>query len=187
MEIELKFSADRKTALEILPENYKVISMDAIYYDSLDNTLSKSHTAFRLRSENGNKVLTIKYRIPEERKNAVISGDEAVSCEGLYKRGEINIDLPENFVLNSKELVPTVRTKFERIEAEIEYDGITAVVSYDEGEISALEKTAPISELEIELKEGSEEKLREFAQKIAEEYELKPILKSKLARGRELL
>ena len=66
-------------------------------------------------------------------------------------------------------------------------EGAVAVVSYDDGIISAGGREERISEVEIELKEGSEADLIGFSEEIASKYGLLPGLKSKYSRGIKLL
>ena len=94
MEIELKYSSDRKTGLRILKElaeRYSVeireIPMDAKYYDTEDLSLLDKRLTYRIRQEGEESVLTIKYGKGSDKAKA-----------GLHRRGEINIPVFNDFI-----------------------------------------------------------------------------------------
>ena len=91
-------------------------------------------------------------------------------------------------MLPLKKLVPVIEMKFTRREMDVPFAGEgVAVVSYDSGIISAGGREEPISEVEIELKEGSEADFISFSEEIAGKYGFEPGLKSKYSRGIRLL
>lgn len=205
MEIEMKYLlADRKQADEILSDelvtsvedkgSFETIDMLAIYYDTPDQRLTKAGIAVRVRKEGEYYVATMK--------------DKGMSIAGMHKRREINVRLSDEEMIKNPDvsifsesdeyeqlleiagkdkLAPVLEMKFERRQVRIDTGNAISVLSFDDGEINAGEKTLPLMEMEIELYSGSEEELQEYGRKIAGKYDLKPEDRSKFARGYELM
>lgn len=204
MEIELKYLCDKKTALEILGDDYKVIEMDAVYYDTKDMALSSEKLTLRARKENDDYIATIKW------------GGKATG--GMHVRNEINMPVDRDYInepvidlfwdtviydtldgavggqysnalgvmVPRKKLLPYVRMTFTRLEKEVKSGNLVAVMSYDEGKITKNGKNLEISEMEIELKEGNQEDLAAFGEKIREKYGLIPESRSKFSRAKDI-
>lgn len=216
MEIELKYSASHETGEKIIRDmalgsgaEVRQIPMEAVYYDTEDRAFRERRLTYRIRREDSENLLTIKYGRGSDKGNS-----------GLHKRKEINIPIPADFIekpgidvledtpvykefdkavggqysddlgvmLPLKPLVPVMKMEFLRKELTADIgEGGRAVLSYDEGKIIAGDKETAISEVEVELYEGNEENLTAFGKKIAEKYGLEPLNKSKYARGLKLL
>ena len=154
MEIELKYlvseNSDKEGLKKFFAENTaKKIDMHATYYteapDAMDRMLNK--TTFRIREENGEKVVTMKWGGKSE--------------NGLHERQEVNIPYDEYLKGNIPEIakdraprleniVPILEMSFIRYEFGYENEDFSAVISIDEGKISKNNKELPIFEVEIE-------------------------------------
>lgn len=195
---------DREQADQILSDelvksvedegSFESIDMQAVYYDTPDLKLTNAGIAVRVRREGEYYVATIK--------------DKGMSIEGMHKRQEINVRLSDEEMIKNPDvsifsesdayeqlleiagkgkLKPVLEMNFERRQVRVDTGNAISVLSFDDGMISASDKTLPIMEMEIELYSGSEDELQEYGRKIAEKYDLKPEDKSKFARGYELV
>ena len=207
MEIELKYKIDNVEQFErilanewitSITENAKpeVVQMKAAYFDTEDLTLVKHNIAFRIRSEGERTIATLKWR----------DIDDGIS--GLYIRSEINIPVtdPINYsnpdpnvfiesaegkdlieIIDKKPLVNIFDMLFIRRRTRIDYEQSIIELSFDEGNIIVGSESIPLCELELEIFSGNKEDLLAIGRKIAREYKLKTELKTKFARGVELL
>lgn len=202
MEIEYKYFVDEDISKEIFADyqqaggdnQIKEIFMDATYYDTEEGNLWKKGMALRKRKENDQEVVTLK--------------DRGYFEEGVHKRMEINVKLEgdknsEESIISSElfvgtqiyedikdilrsSLKPLMTMTFTREEMKISLGDTTMIMSYDKGLIKTPMGNKPISELELELGEGSQDKMREFSNQLKERYNLEYEEKSKFARGLEL-
>ena len=81
---------------------------------------------------------------------------------------------------------PSCGAKFTRLAGLLEFPEFTAELALDEGILLGGSKELPFTEVEVELKAGSEEALIAFAEGFAAELGLKPEHKSKVARAQML-
>lgn len=216
MEIELKYSVPSDKAEKILQDmsedfgsEIRSIPMEAIYYDTEDRALRERRLTYRIRREGNENVLTIKYGRGSDKGNSGMHKREEINVPvpadfmekpgidvlddtPVYKEfdkavgGQYSDDL--GIMLPLKPLVPVMAMTFLRKELMVLLTGGgKAILSYDEGNIVAGDKKAPISEVEVELFEGNEEDLAEFGEKLIQKYGIEPLNKSKYARGLKLL
>lgn len=195
MEIELKY----KLISHLLADKiWKEFGGEGIgcryigaYYDTPDMGLAKDDIIFRIRSEEEEYVATLKWN--------------GVEDFGLYEREEVNVNLgpnPPNIISREifrntkafyviekfeKELKPVVEIDFARRKTEKAIGKSILELAVDVGEIKVSGRTAPICELEIELKEGNKGDLMKFGKELSETYKLQQEAVSKFARGMELL
>lgn len=216
MEIELKYSVPSDKAEKILQDmsadfgsEIRSIPMEAIYYDTEDKALRERRLTYRIRREGNENVLTIKYGRGSDKGNSGMHKREEINVPipadfiekpgidvlddtPVYKEfdkavgGQYSDDL--GIMLPLKPLIPVMTMTFLRKELMVSLTGGgKAILSYDEGNIVAGDKKAPISEVEVELFEGNEEELAEFGEKLIQKYGIEPLNKSKYARGLKLL
>ena len=207
MEIELKYKVESVEKYEkILSDMWvrshaefaepEVVRMKAAYFDTEDHTLIRHNVAFRIRSEGDRTLATLKW----------CDDDESVS--GLYIRSEINIPVvdqacffhPDPSIFNEstegKDLLDLIDERplsnvfdmiFTRKRFRIDYGQSILELALDDGVIVAGDESTAIRELEIEIYSGNKEDLLVVGKKIADRYNLVPELKTKFARGVELL
>lgn len=217
MEIEFKYQATLEQGSELLKDlsqrfgqEIKIIPMDAVYYDTEDRALNDIHVVYRIRTEGDQNVLTVKYgRGSDKTTKGLYRRQEDNIPVGPDFKEKPGIDVLEEIpvykemdkavggqysdlmgvMLPLKKLLPQMEMQFTRRELDVPIsgEGSVATVSYDSGIISAGGREEAISEVEIELKEGSEADLIKFSEEIAKKYGLTPGLKSKYARGIKLL
>ena len=207
MEIELKYRIDTPEQYDsILSDTWiaglaesdepEFVRMKAAYFDTEDQTLIRHNIAFRIRSEGERILATLKWR----------DDDEGIG--GLYIRSEINIPVsdqccffkpdPSIFkeslegrdlldIIDDRPLVNIFDTIFSRRRIRIDYEKSILELALDEGVIVAGANIIQFRELEIEIYSGFKEDLLAVGKILAAKYGLEPELKTKFARGIELL
>jgi len=207
MEIELKYRIDTVEQYENLlsdawitglaeNEEPEIVRMKAAYFDTEDLILNRHNIAFRIRNESERTIATLKWR----------EDDEGIS--GLYIRSEINIPITDQTcffnpdptifkesaegkdlldILDSKPLINIFDMIFTRKRIRIDYEKSILELALDEGIIVAGDKSNQLRELEIEIYTGNKKDLLAVGKQIAKKHKLQPELKTKFARGIELL
>ena len=159
--------------------------MMARYFDTEDGALGASRLAYRTRKEGYRWVACLK--------------GSGVSEGGLHQRMEVEREvesgeadltvfadtdgaqLAEPYL--SAELVPIVETEFTRTSWLMGDRTAKIEIALDEGEIRAGGKTAPIREIELELKAGEVEAVHVLANWLKQQFALTEENDSKYARG----
>ena len=162
------------------------ITMAAHYFDTKERQLNKNKIAYRIRKENETLVATLK------------AGGS--STGGLHKRLEANVlvesSLPDLSVFSSVEevkpvvdflkavpLYEIVVTDFVREAVVLTYKKSRIEIAMDKGAIRANGKSERIAEVELELKDGSEEDLALLGTELCNRFPLRPESRSKYYRG----
>lgn len=160
------------------------------YFDTADLRLNQARIALRIRERNGQFIQTLK--------------TQGESVNGLTRRGEwewhlTNAELDGTVLvpvwpaqlgdISIADLQPLFSTDFNRRHWQLVWHAPYArvEVALDQGEIRAGVNTAPISELELELLEGSETALMAIADWLQQLVPLTPGDQSKAERGFALL
>lgn len=160
--------------------------MKAVYFDTPDGYMQKHKIAYRIRQENKNIVATYK------------SGN--VNKEGVFIRVEVNKNVkslqPDISVfadepsiwpmlrgLENACFIAIVRTDFMRESAVIDVDGSLIEAAVDLGSVWGKNAHLPICEVELELKDGDEDKLIELKNTLQDEFALAPSSVSKYHQG----
>ncbi len=205
MEIELKYRIENEAIIEkIFTDPYlagikderteEELEMHAVYFDTEDRRLYREGIAFRVRKEGGRIVGTLKWNGSSE--------------DGMHKREEINVPVrdeeklrtPDIQIFNQSEmcevlenivgkrtLLPVMDICFVRRQMRVDTGRSISELSVDRGQVICGGKTAPISELEIELYSGEEEDFLALGRRLAEKYQLQPEDTSKYKRGLDLM
>ena len=185
-EFELKYAATPED-LVVLKEKYphlRPITMETTYYDSMDGRLGELHWTLRRRMENGVSVCTLK--VPGK---GFGCGEWETECDDIYKALPIlmAMDAPKELAeLTAVGLQEFCGARFTRLAGYIECDGCTVELALDQGVLLGGGKELPFSEVEVELKSGSEEATVLFGKALAQVMHLKPESRSKVARARGL-
>ena len=171
----------------ISPHRAVVAELDAIYFDTPDLALQAEGIAVRQRQAGGQWVQTVKTRgygqgalhrrLEWETPSAGVHLDFRQIDPPAVRR------LLEAPAL-ARRLQPVFRTRFRRWARLLVLDDGTQVeLALDLGEILAGEQSAPISEIELELKGGRAEALFEIALELQNGVSLLPEPRSKAERG----
>ena len=186
IEFELKYGATAAD-LEKLKARYPhlhPITMETTYYDNETGDFSRLRWTFRRRMENEKSICTLKTPM------------------GIYGRGEFEVECPDIMasipllrqqgapvqllLLTEHGVKPSCGARFTRLAGLLELEGCKVELALDEGVLLGGGKELPFREVEVELKEGSEEAATAFAEALAAELGLTPEHKSKVARARAL-
>ena len=185
-EFELKFRADAET-IALIREKYGIftsISMETTYYDTFDLKLAMHRWTLRRRMENGVSVCTFKRPHKDGGR-----GEWEVECpnimEGILALCKAGAD-EELLRVTAGGLMEVCGARFTRLAKTLEIPGGTVELALDQGVLLGKGKELPLAEMEVELKEGTDEAAVAFAKALAEEFSLVPEEKSKFVRAMAL-
>ena len=185
-EFELKFRADVET-IALIREKYgsfTSISMETTYYDTFDLKLAMHRWTLRRRMENGVSVCTFKRPHKDGGR-----GEWEVECpnimEGILALCKAGAD-EELLRVTAGGLMEVCGARFTRLAKTLEIPGGTVELALDQGVLLGKGKELPLAEMEVELKEGTDEAAVAFAKALAEEFSLVPEEKSKFVRAMAL-
>ena len=185
-EFELKFRADA-AVIAAIREKYGCftpISMETSYYDTFDLKLAMHRWTLRRRMENGVSVCTFKRPHKDGGR-----GEWEVECpnimEGILALCKAGAD-EELLRVTAGGLMEVCGARFTRLAKTLEIPGGTVELALDQGVLLGKGKELPLAEVEVELKEGSDEAAVAFAKALAEEFSLVPEEKSKFVRAMAL-
>ncbi|MBE6916520.1 MAG: CYTH domain-containing protein [Ruminococcaceae bacterium] len=183
LELELKYAASPEVLHAVAQElgDFAPISMETTYFDTADYALSSKKMTLRRRFENGVSVCTLK------------------TPAGGFARGEwdARADWSEETVrqlFDAAEIEPIAfdglqivcGARFTRLAKTVELPGCTVELALDEGILFGGGREIPLCELEVELKDGSQDMLLRWATVLAARYGLAPEKKSKFKRASAL-
>ncbi len=161
---------------------------NSVYFDDREQTLRDHRISLRIRHAGGRNVQTIKSLdgrgSPVDRaewESEILSARpdlSAAAFTGLAPLLEKKLHDP---------LEPVFETRVSRTSFVLQFGKSEIVVALDQGEIDTGKETAPISELELELKRGSSADLFRLAQEIDTAIPLELSYLSKSERGYALL
>ena len=189
-EFELKYRANpgQIAAIQEKIGTFTPISMETVYYDSPAGTLSSLRWTLRRRLENGISVCALKTPTTGTGRGEweVEKEDILEAIPELCKLGCPR----ELWDLTRQGVQPVCAARFTRLAASVAAEGCTVEIALDQGILQGGGREKPFTEVEIELKEGSEEAAVVFAKALAGEFglTLEPFSKYRraldLARGR---
>ena len=185
-EFELKFRADAAviTAIREKYGSFTTISMETTYYDTFDLKLSMHHWTLRRRMENETSVCT--FKCP---RNDGSRGEWEVEApnitEGILQLCKAGADW-ELMRATAGGLMEVCGARFTRLAKTLEVSGGTLELALDQGVLMGRGKELPFAEVEVELKEGSDDIAADFAQALVKEFGLVPEAKSKFVRAMAL-
>ena len=182
-EFELKYRADAGVLAAIQKKfgEFTAITMETAYYDTQDSLLNRLHWTLRRRYENGVSVCTLKTPAAGGGRGEweVQAPDIAAALPLLQQ-----LDTPEGLrIFTADCLVLSCGARFTRLAKTVEIPGAVVELALDRGVLLGGGQELPFAEMEVELKDGSEEAAIRFAQALAEEFSLEPEHKSKHARA----
>ena len=185
-EFELKYAAT-EAQLELLKQRYsrlRTIAMETTYYDNAAGDFSRLKWTFRRRMENEASVCTLKTPM-----KGLGRAEFEVECGDILEAVPLLIaqGAPAELTnLVAGGIAESCGAKFTRLSGLLELPGCTAELALDEGVLLGGGKELPFREVEVELKDGSEEAVTAFAEALAAELGLLPEHRSKVARARQL-
>jgi len=186
LEFELKYAATPELLDAIrasYPGEYVTIPMTTSYYDTPDGAVSARRWTLRHRREGENHVCTLKTPAGESR------NEWETNCDAIEKAIPELVrqsGLEELAQLTETGLVLSCGAEFTRLAAAMTIGQTVVELALDRGVLKNGTRVLPFAEMEVELKSGSEDDARRFAETLAERFSLKPQPKSKFARAKAL-
>lgn len=192
-EIELKLELD--PADLILIEAHPLLAaaerepqtLSSVYFDTDDRTLQKAGVCLRVRDTGQGYVQTIKCM------NGLAQLFDHPEWEHDIGGREPDLSLAAGTALEPlldervrAGLKPLFRTRIERAAYRLDGDSAEIEVALDRGEIEASTRWAPVHEVELELKRGSQAALFRLARSLSASVPLRLAVKTKAERGYEL-
>lgn len=184
MEYERKFRAEeeiQEKLLGFLSGSREEFRMKTTYFDTLDGALSSRKWTLRCRQENERSVCTLKTPGQGNARGEweVSAGEIRESIDMLCKLGA-----PEELrALCAEGLKPVCGAEFTRTAITVSYGESLLEVALDRGVLTGGGKTAPIAEVEVELKQGSIADADGFANVLCQKFGLTEEPDSKFRRA----
>ena len=182
-EYELKFRATPQILRAVeadYPGFWETIQMETAYYDTPSGALSARHYTLRRRLENGNPVCTLKTPAGDARNEWELPLDSVPAAIEAFLTMGCPQDLQD---LTREGLVHICGAKFTRQAKTLHFPEGSVELALDQGHLIGGGKTAPLCELEIELKSGSTQACQALAKELIDRFALAPEHKSKFARA----
>lgn len=186
VEYEHKFrarEADLQAIAGALSGPRQQIAMQTTYFDTPTGRLSVLRYTLRRRLENGVSLCTLKVPAGDAR------GEWEVCCEDIGSAIPrlIAAGAPAGLAeLTGEGLTPICGASFTRTAITVTLEGGSVEVALDKGLLSGGDKTIPLCEVEVELKEGAPALCDRFASDMAARYGLTAEPASKFARALRL-
>jgi len=189
-ELKLEFDPADKAAIEAHPllaaSTRKEERLNSIYFDTADFALQKARLCLRLRDTGRGFVQTIKasdgvqlFDRPEWEQEVARFEPDLSLAAGTALEPLLNAHVRAS-------LQPLFHTRIDRDVYRVDSGGSEIEVALDRGEIEAAERSAPVHEVELELKRGTPADLFRLAKALAADAPLTLAVKTKAERGYEL-
>ncbi len=184
VEYELKFRARPAVQAAIRAEiegPEQEFEMETTYYDAIDGGLSRRYYTLRRRMENGKSICTLKTPLDHDGR-----GEWETPCDRIEDAIEklCKLGAPENLkVFTACGIRQVCGARFHRIAKTVHLPEGVVELALDQGVLIGGGKELPLCEVEVELKEGSEEMTRSYALMLAAIYGLIPEKGSKFRRA----
>lgn len=194
-EIELKLlvDADRMAHFNAAP----VIAANArnkgsrkhlksVYYDTPERLLRRNGLSLRVRRSGARFVQTVKTEAADD---PLRRGEWQASVPSLAPDLALAMPfIPDKLRshIEAQPLEVVFTADVHRHARIVDLPSGTVEIAFDRGELTAGDRSLPVSEIELELKSGSANAIYEIALRLAEHGAVKPSIRSKSARGFDL-
>lgn len=184
IEYERKFAATPQILCQIDRQTEgvrQVLQMQTTYYDTPTGQLSARYYTLRCRMENDRAVCTLKAPAPDGGR-----GEWELECGDIHQAiPELcKLGAPKDLISLAEEgLLPICGARFTRIAKTLELPNCTLELALDQGQLTGADKTAPLCEVEVELKTGEKAGCNAYAAQLAIAYGLQPEQRSKFRRA----
>jgi triphosphatase len=200
------FLADTWVCQLVLPDSRTETDMHSQYYDTQDHRLTNRKMSLRVRREGDDRIATVKsgnrsrnglhqrleWSVRLGENEWPESGREELDIDWFLKCATSDGD-PDDVLqeimhkLEGQPLVEICQARFKRTTFAVGYGDTLMELCLDDGELIAGERTEPINEIELELKEGDVRDLVALGDELTSRFDLSPENKSKYARCLALL
>lgn len=204
MEVELKYAVpDEKLAEWIWTDDelgamceegsWSVARYNGYYYDTPECVLTENDIVFRIRHEGNKTVACLKWHgdgegalHKREELNRTIDGDvPEVADPEIFSENEMGRYIKT--LIGDDDLTRLIEVDVLRKSMRVDTGNSIVEISIDMGAVHTRSGDVPISEVELELYQGTEQSLLELGSWLSEKYELVSEEKSKFAKGIEKL
>ena len=158
--------------------------LHSVYYDTVEHSLAEQGFSLRVRDDGKSFVQTLKFAPPDEKAFSRHEW-ETPAQDGMpdVSRFPASAIGPLATQLRGKALVPMFSTSVRRHAVVLSIQETKLELAFDEGAITARERAEPLSEVEIELKNGKSPRLYELALQLLDIAPLRWSIESKFDRG----
>ena len=163
--------------------------LKSVYYDTRKRLLWRNGLTLRVRQIGSRFVQTVKAQATQETDNPLRRGEWEASVSSLAPDLALALPfIPERLRegLAPDKLETVFVSDIHRHQRLLDLPTGTVEVAFDQGVITAADRTLPINEIELELKSGSTAVIYEIARRLAEHGRLRPSIHAKSARGFDL-
>ena len=187
IEFELKYRATPQILQQLrqqTPGAARQIEMQTTYYDTPSGQFSARRWTLRRRLENGKSVCTLK--MPTD---GLGRREWEISCERIEDALLELCKLAESSELSllaAEGLISICGARFTRIAKTVQTPDCTLELALDQGILTGGDASCPLCEVEVELKDGSQEACLAYAEALARQYGLTPEPVSKFRRALDL-
>jgi triphosphatase len=194
IEIKLRLRREHVSRLRrhpLLSEGFKQSGrrerQDSVYFDDRNRTLQKKGLSLRVRQIGERRIQTIK--ASNGHAGPIDRGEwEAVVTASRPDLAAARGTPLERVLAKLRDpLEPLFETRVSRTAFPVQFGNSDITFSLDQGRIDTGKSTAPICELELELKNGSAKDLFQFARQLDEKIPLELSYETKSGRGYSLL
>lgn len=160
--------------------------LKSVYYDTPERTLRRNGLSLRVRQSGARFVQTVKTDVADD---PLRRGEWEASVPSLVPDLALAMPfIPEKLRTNleAQPLEAVFTADIHRHARIVDLPSGTVEVAFDQGVLTAGDRSMPVSEIELELKGGSASTIYEIALRLAEHGSAKPSIRSKSARGFDL-
>lgn len=160
--------------------------LKSVYYDTPERLLRRNGLSLRVRQSGARFVQTVKTDAADD---PLRRGEWEASVPSLAPDLALAMPfIPEKLRshLEAQPLEAVFIADVHRHARMIELPSGTVEIAFDQGVLTAGDRSLPVSEIELELKSGSASTIYEVALRLAEQGAVKPSIRTKSARGFDL-
>jgi triphosphatase len=160
--------------------------LKAVYYDTAERTLLRSGLTLRVRQSGARFTQTVK---AESKDDPLRRGEWEAVVPSIAP--DLTLAVPFlgeelRSALELQKLEPVFTTDIHRRQRIVEMPSGTVEVAFDHGSFTSGDRSMLVSEIELELKNGSRSAIYDLALGLAEHGAVRPSIHSKAARGFDL-
>jgi triphosphatase len=198
---QAEFLADAWANQLIMPDSKITTEMLSRYFDTADMRMTRMKTSLRMREEGKERVATIKLGdrsrdgLHQRLEWSVTLGEEdwpdTEDCQldiTWFLKNAVSDGDPDEKLreilqqLQNQPLQEICQARFARTTFDVGYGDTLMELALDEGELRANDRTEPINEMELELREGDVRDLMDLGEELKARFQLVPEPLSKYAR-----
>jgi triphosphatase len=160
--------------------------LKSVYYDTPERTLWHNGLSLRVRQSGARFVQTVKTEFED---NPLQRGEWEANVASTAPDVALALPLiPAKLRsdLGRHQLEAVFTADIHRHQRVIDLPSGTVEVAFDHGVLKSGDRSMPVSEIELELKDGSAGAIYELAERLAEHGSVRPSIRSKAARGFDL-